>query len=32
MKNNVFDILRGAGLKESAKNFEFGNLMRDVKL
>jgi hypothetical protein len=32
MKNNVFDILRGCGLTESVKNFDFGSLMKNVKL
>lgn len=32
MKNNVFDILRGVGRSESVKNFDFGALMREIKI
>lgn len=32
MKNSVFDILRFPGNKESAVNFNFSELMRNVKM
>jgi hypothetical protein len=32
MKHNAFDILRQTGYKESAVNFNFHDLMRDVRI